>query len=1313
MELPMVLTQSGSDQLWTSAASRRTTTRESHGRGDNPASLTSAALPGLLSAGTSSNFIADDPSPFPSGCAQPSSTPLIHSHKPTPHSNADTPDTEGPLGPTFVGSVYTMGDRARKQMVSLGPVQKLPPGNPLPGFLEAMNDMPVGRAVEKGLLWWVNRGREKPRFEFFLDKEAASRQVDVTKAGWLLSPEVSSSTVVECSLQDAYNCIKMDSDAFKLVPNKKQVRAAKRILRRQFGWRAARGFTGTPIFVAHNFNVVVPSEDGVRWYTPCFLDKSALHSALDRSVDLHFEGLIRTRRAQRYSSLDPGAPPGGLGAPPSDADGLEEDTSLLEPSDVKDLMEEAPSGTSAGVDKILLNLAAVYAQDLFDDVVLGNKWGRSAVGLQPHFSISVDSFEDCAAAAEAAAIAQERLKQELAHRLKESEGGATAESGERGGIRRWGPDAFKDSGPPGSSLLGDVVREVEAKRNSGFDGGARVGSQVGSGSDAGMNEQADSPRSRENPERTIGTAKGNADDLLGRDPADGDYTGGTSDQRNGIDSGVGAHSADGSSSRRTAGGAADKPWWEIIMDHPAFKRNGREALSGSGRTRDGVVVNRGPGWEIVRRGPFWNRQYVLEQVAEGADAGGRSAEGHGVPSENLGSGTGTGNADAERRIGGGLGNGRKASSGEGLRAEEEGGSERRDDNSVSLSSAKGHSQEAEGVAHSKSASEVSDSHSGDQPGRSVGVPGSGGHTQAASGRFISQQEWNAVKAAVKDTLKGSPGTSADVRQQKWEALKASVEAKLALKYRERGAGRSAGGGTSTSFEVEERSRPVGDGPVESGRRVAGKRGSSSTGRTGVTGNVRKTGDGIDGKKKHLDMGVTVDPRSKARPGAAEAAAGQLGVAGVVRDEARMALIAVMSGSPQEKNLQGALDAVTRDIHGKSANGSETSMMFIANVGSLFVPLGSQSGGPQGGMLCKSAGNSCKLSEVFPAKWIESLRDTLEDFTYHDPYAFIISEERFDIPPFDENELTFTDFMLESLSRCSNLKRLKLCTRKVFRHQGCSWQLSFPNNLSELRLSNCSGDQLVGVLNQVSLTQACPFLKSLSLQGRLEGTLCLNFERLESLNLDLASRAEALRIDLTSTPSLQRISLRFEEEHRKNDDFEEDRFTLVVRHKLLSLTALDLINATWEQTVQLLDNSPSLQDFTFNQGVLGLDDDEMEINLTVMLQKVAISNPLLEYLKVETSKLPPSGLMERGPSLRHLRHLRFCNLDIFDLLELTKNLHSLLPNSPLLEKVAVEVYVMLDSERSEETDGLIDSMNSFFKLQRTFPGVIFELENMER
>lgn len=572
------------------------------------------------------------------------------------------------------------------------------------------------------------------------------------------------------------------------------------------------------------------------------------------------------------------------------------------------------------------------------------------MGLQPHFSITVDSFEDCAATAEAAAIAQERLKQELAHG---SQGGAKVESSERNEGRRWGPDAFKDSGPPGSSLLGDVVREVEAKRNVGFEEGSRAGSpnQIESGSDAGMSVQADSSRSRGVAGQARGSKRGDTEGMVRRDSGDGERNEGAPEQRNGTDSGVSAPSVDDLSSQRTSGGAADKPWWDIIMDHPAFKRDGREAPSGSGRSRDGVVVNRGPGWEIVRRGPFWNRQYVLEQVAEGADAGGRpAAEGQRGLSGRQENAARGGKADAERRIGEGPVEERKESRGEGLREAKGRGDGEHDNGHVGSPPIEGHPQGAEGVSHPKY--ETGDS--GEDPGVTSSLPGQSGRsagmserseqTQAACGRFISQQEWNAVKAAVKDKLKGSAGTSADVRQQKWEALKASVEAKLALKYRERGAGWSAAGGTSTSFEVEDSTRPFGHGQVESGRRVAGEGGSVAKGKT------RSLGDGVHGKKKPLEMGVQVDQRSKARHGAAEAAAGQLGVAGVVRDEARMALIAVMAGSPQERDLQGALDAVTRDIHGKSANGSEASMMFIGNVGSLFVPLGTRSGGPQAGML---------------------------------------------------------------------------------------------------------------------------------------------------------------------------------------------------------------------------------------------------------------------------------------------------------------------------------------------------------------------------
>lgn len=60
--------------------------------------------------------------------------------------------------------------------------------------------------------------------------------------------------------------LQIDSDAFKLIPDEQQVRAAKRIIKRREGRRAAKSFRGTPVFAAQNFHIVVPTPEGVRWY---------------------------------------------------------------------------------------------------------------------------------------------------------------------------------------------------------------------------------------------------------------------------------------------------------------------------------------------------------------------------------------------------------------------------------------------------------------------------------------------------------------------------------------------------------------------------------------------------------------------------------------------------------------------------------------------------------------------------------------------------------------------------------------------------------------------------------------------------------------------------------------------------------------------------------------------------------------------------------------------------------------------------------------------------------------------------------------
>lgn len=133
--------------------------------------------------------------------------------------------------------------------------------------------------------------------------------------------------------------------------------------------------------------------------------------------------------------------------------------------------------------------------------------------------------------------------------------------------------------------------------------------------------------------------------------------------------------------------------------------------------------------------------------------------------------------------------------------------------------------------------------------------------------------------------------------------------------------------------------------------------------------------------------------------------------------------------------------------------------------------------------CRSFGHWHNIhpSDFLVTKWIEFLRDSLEAFSYQDAYAIKIGPEG--TIQYDNNELTFTDLMLEGLSACSKLKRLELDTRKLLRQGKCSEKLSVSKSLLELDLDCWDGTGFLEVLNRCSLPGACPFLHKLSLGGR--------------------------------------------------------------------------------------------------------------------------------------------------------------------------------------------------------------------------------------
>lgn len=213
-----------------------------------------------------------------------------------------------------------------------------------------------------------------PIFRFFMDLGDA-----VT---YIQKLNIPNGVVGACRLDSAYEHSKENPHLFQFVPNSKQVKAAKKLLK---GNRKTGGgrIDGVPIFTAQNVDFAVSTPEGIKWYTPYFFDKSFLDSILEDSTDQHFDALIQSRRVQRRGDVidDNFA-----------AEVIEESAdSIWEPGEVQDLMDEiGPSGIPFSVISKAAELQFSYA---VDKMLLGNRWLRKATGIQPKFSYLVDSFE--------------------------------------------------------------------------------------------------------------------------------------------------------------------------------------------------------------------------------------------------------------------------------------------------------------------------------------------------------------------------------------------------------------------------------------------------------------------------------------------------------------------------------------------------------------------------------------------------------------------------------------------------------------------------------------------------------------------------------------------------------------------------------------------------------------------------------------------------------------------------------------------------------------------------------------------------------
>eukprot|EP00850_Spirogloea_muscicola_P006931 SM000034S12685 [mRNA] locus=s34:138372:141863:- [translate_table: standard] len=293
-------------------------------------------------------------------------------------------------GPAFLGQVFTLCDSSRRGLVGVrcvvGPVPPLP-------FLP--------KAVNKHIAAWFEQMlrrvvEEGPNFCFFVNKADGVRYLRKVQALHAPAPELASSSVRGCPLEAAYQSFKRNPRIFKFVANDSQVKVARGLLHKEGGRAAARAFIGVPVFTAQDLTIAVHTSAGIKWFRPYFFDSRQLDSLVGDSVDHYYEAVRQARAVQRRRQLADADATSSAEAD-DDADGL------VDPPELHDLMEEMgqhSGGVLPPVESVLAKAAECRLADCVDNVLLGRRWARRLTGLQPSFSVLVDSFERRAQAAE-------------------------------------------------------------------------------------------------------------------------------------------------------------------------------------------------------------------------------------------------------------------------------------------------------------------------------------------------------------------------------------------------------------------------------------------------------------------------------------------------------------------------------------------------------------------------------------------------------------------------------------------------------------------------------------------------------------------------------------------------------------------------------------------------------------------------------------------------------------------------------------------------------------------------------------------------
>jgi hypothetical protein len=285
---------------------------------------------------------------------------------------------KGGGGPAFVGQVFTMLD---------------PSGNGLMAVTRHLNLPFLTKSTPQWLKKFIadvtNSDTDGPVFRFFMDLNDAASYVKELK--------IPAGMVGACRLDVAHENFREKPQMFQFVPNEKQVKAAKKLLKALPQRGKRKKLHGVPVFSAQNLNIAIATNDGIRWYTPYFFDKSLLDNILETSIDQHFHTMIQNRHMQRHKDFDDNL----------STDIVEENgDGLFEPPEVQELMDEmGHSGMPVIPLSVLSKVAEIDLLDAVDKVLLGNKWLRKATGIQPKIPYVVESLEERSAASYNKAIA--------------------------------------------------------------------------------------------------------------------------------------------------------------------------------------------------------------------------------------------------------------------------------------------------------------------------------------------------------------------------------------------------------------------------------------------------------------------------------------------------------------------------------------------------------------------------------------------------------------------------------------------------------------------------------------------------------------------------------------------------------------------------------------------------------------------------------------------------------------------------------------------------------------------------------------------